>query len=147
MPSDKDRLYVALYAREGAARISGGEDKLVDTRMHMLNGNMIHVTDGDSRRYYWAFIIGPKAEDAGSRGKRVHAKERPSPSSPSGSARRISALGGPGSHSSATQGYLYIPVTVICISLPVCRLSMQCDTTGAVLTTPQKSQGQHKLIT
>lgn len=29
MPSDKDRLYVALYARSGAAKMPGGEDKWV----------------------------------------------------------------------------------------------------------------------
>ena len=29
MPSNKDRLYVALYARGGQARMPGGEDKLV----------------------------------------------------------------------------------------------------------------------
>jgi hypothetical protein len=29
MPSNKDRLYVALYARGGAAKMPGGEDTYV----------------------------------------------------------------------------------------------------------------------
>ncbi|KAF4987522.1 hypothetical protein FDECE_15397 [Fusarium decemcellulare] len=52
MPSDKDRLYVALYARGGSATMPGGED-----------------------RYHWALLVGPKTEDQDSRGMRFHAKE------------------------------------------------------------------------
>ncbi|KAF4509389.1 hypothetical protein G6O67_003565 [Ophiocordyceps sinensis] len=52
MPSSKDRLYVALYARGGASMMPGGED-----------------------RYHWALILGPKFEDDEARGKRFHAKE------------------------------------------------------------------------
>ncbi|KAJ0414784.1 hypothetical protein BJY00DRAFT_305322 [Aspergillus carlsbadensis] len=54
MPSNKDRLYVALYARGGQARMPGKEDT-----------------------YHWAFIIGPKVEPQGGTGVRYHAKERP----------------------------------------------------------------------
>ncbi|KFH41152.1 hypothetical protein ACRE_081310 [Hapsidospora chrysogenum ATCC 11550] len=57
MPSNKDRLYVALHARAGRSKMPGGEDK-----------------------YHWALLIGPKHEVAGEsgkvRGKRIHAKER-----------------------------------------------------------------------
>ncbi|KAK1960987.1 hypothetical protein LY78DRAFT_589696 [Colletotrichum sublineola] len=53
MPSDKDRLYVALYARGGAPTMPGLEDT-----------------------YHWAFIVGPKSESGTSQGFRFHAKER-----------------------------------------------------------------------
>ncbi|KAB5575995.1 hypothetical protein GE09DRAFT_611771 [Coniochaeta sp. 2T2.1] len=53
MPSNKDRLYVALYARGGQPRMPGGEDK-----------------------YHWAFITGPKVITQQSAGRRIHAKER-----------------------------------------------------------------------
>ncbi|KAL0929465.1 uncharacterized protein CTRU02_215631 [Colletotrichum truncatum] len=52
MPSDKDRLYVALYARGGQPKMPGLEDT-----------------------YHWAFLVGPKHESANSRGRRIHAKE------------------------------------------------------------------------
>ncbi|KAF5844328.1 hypothetical protein GGP41_004518 [Bipolaris sorokiniana] len=52
MPSDKDRLYIALYARSGAPKMPGGEDK-----------------------YHWAFIIGPKSEGPSANGRRCHVKE------------------------------------------------------------------------
>nr|POE56791.1 hypothetical protein CFP56_33763 [Quercus suber] len=52
MPSDKDRIYVALYARGGEARMPGLEDK-----------------------YHWALIVGPKVENERSQGTRYHAKE------------------------------------------------------------------------
>ncbi|VBB78305.1 Putative protein of unknown function [Podospora comata] len=52
MARNKPRLYVALYARGGAARMPGGEDG-----------------------YHWALITGPKREADASRGKRYHAKE------------------------------------------------------------------------
>ncbi|KAH6628525.1 hypothetical protein F5144DRAFT_579284 [Chaetomium tenue] len=55
MPSNKDRLYVALYARGGAAKMPDDEDK-----------------------YHWALLVGPKNELSSSRGKRYHAKEKPS---------------------------------------------------------------------
>ncbi|KAF4442002.1 hypothetical protein F53441_11847 [Fusarium austroafricanum] len=53
MPSNKDRLYVGLYARGGTAKMPGGEDK-----------------------YHWALLVGPKVESNETRGKRFHAKER-----------------------------------------------------------------------
>ncbi|KAI1418843.1 hypothetical protein F5Y12DRAFT_401581 [Xylaria sp. FL1777] len=61
MPSDKDHLYIALYARGGAANMPGLEDT-----------------------YHWALIVGPKnekeaaAEEAAGgppRGTRSHARE------------------------------------------------------------------------
>ncbi|KAK7697938.1 hypothetical protein SLS64_013025 [Diaporthe eres] len=51
-PSNKDRLYIALYARGGDSIMSGGEDK-----------------------YHWALLVGPKHEDSNSTGKRFHVKE------------------------------------------------------------------------
>ncbi|KAI3399149.1 hypothetical protein diail_7728 [Diaporthe ilicicola] len=51
-PSNKDRLYIALYARGGDSIMSGGEDK-----------------------YHWALLVGPKYEDSNSKGKRFHVKE------------------------------------------------------------------------
>ncbi|KAI0144357.1 hypothetical protein GGR57DRAFT_333268 [Xylariaceae sp. FL1272] len=54
MPSDKDRLYIALYARGGSAKMPGLEDT-----------------------YHWGFILGPKDEDGGkAMGARFHAMER-----------------------------------------------------------------------
>ncbi|QPH02856.1 hypothetical protein C2857_007074 [Epichloe festucae Fl1] len=53
MPSDKHRLYVALYARGGAPVMPGLEDT-----------------------YHWALIVGPKTESNTSRGRRFHAKEK-----------------------------------------------------------------------
>ncbi|KAH8723970.1 hypothetical protein GQ44DRAFT_655675, partial [Phaeosphaeriaceae sp. PMI808] len=52
MPSDKDRLYVALYARGGKPKMSTLEDT-----------------------YHWALIIGPKNESIEGRGWRFHVKE------------------------------------------------------------------------
>ncbi|KAK5113788.1 hypothetical protein LTR62_003172 [Meristemomyces frigidus] len=52
MPSNKDRLYIALYARGGEARMPGLEDK-----------------------YHWALIAGPKVENERSQGTRFHGKE------------------------------------------------------------------------
>ncbi|KAI5923093.1 hypothetical protein F4810DRAFT_720503 [Camillea tinctor] len=53
MRSNKDRLYIALYARGGTAKMPGQEDK-----------------------YHWAFIIGPKVEPReGGQGVRFHAME------------------------------------------------------------------------
>ncbi|KAJ5738067.1 hypothetical protein N7493_001222 [Penicillium malachiteum] len=54
MPSNKDRLYVALYARGGKATMPGKEDT-----------------------YHWALIVGPKVEADDGMGVRYHAKERP----------------------------------------------------------------------
>ncbi|KAJ5958203.1 uncharacterized protein N7479_005353, partial [Penicillium vulpinum] len=54
IPSDKDRLYVALYARGGAPTVPGKEDT-----------------------YHWALIIGLKIEIQGKMGVRYHAKEKP----------------------------------------------------------------------
>ncbi|KAK3352226.1 hypothetical protein B0T25DRAFT_455583 [Lasiosphaeria hispida] len=53
MPSDKARLYVALYGRGGAPVMPGLEDT-----------------------YHWALIVGPKTESNASRGHRFHAKEK-----------------------------------------------------------------------
>ncbi|KAF2762284.1 hypothetical protein EJ05DRAFT_497145 [Pseudovirgaria hyperparasitica] len=52
MPSDKKRLYIALYARGGTPQMPRGEDK-----------------------YHWAFIIGPKVETDTTKGRRCHVKE------------------------------------------------------------------------
>ncbi|KAI1374867.1 hypothetical protein F4677DRAFT_461312 [Hypoxylon crocopeplum] len=53
MPTDKERFYVALYARAGTCKMPGGEDK-----------------------YHWSLLVGPKVEIEGSEGKRYHARER-----------------------------------------------------------------------
>ncbi|KAJ5189668.1 hypothetical protein N7491_008287 [Penicillium cf. griseofulvum] len=53
MPPNKDRLYVALYARGGNPTMPGKEDT-----------------------YHWALIVGPKVEEEDSMGFRYHAKER-----------------------------------------------------------------------
>jgi hypothetical protein len=68
MPSGKDRLYIALYARSGALKMPGGEDKWVSPRSrHRLKLNF--------NRYHWSFIISPKSESKGATGRRCHAKE------------------------------------------------------------------------
>ncbi|KAI9927113.1 hypothetical protein ASPWEDRAFT_298429 [Aspergillus wentii DTO 134E9] len=54
MPSNKDRLYVALYARGGAPTMPGKEDT-----------------------YHWALIVGPKVETRDKRGVRYHVIEEP----------------------------------------------------------------------
>ncbi|KAK8044659.1 hypothetical protein PG993_004683 [Apiospora rasikravindrae] len=51
MPSNKPRLYIALFARGGAPRMPNFEDK-----------------------YHWSFIVGPKNESEGSRGTKFHVK-------------------------------------------------------------------------
>ncbi|XWW97709.1 hypothetical protein V2A60_005696 [Cordyceps javanica] len=51
MPSNKDRLYVALFARTGTVRMSGREDK-----------------------YHWAFIVAPKRESLQDCGTQIHVK-------------------------------------------------------------------------
>ncbi|KAF2007406.1 hypothetical protein P154DRAFT_420169 [Amniculicola lignicola CBS 123094] len=53
MPSNKDRLYIALYARGGAPTMLGKEDT-----------------------YHWALLVGPKDEVENGVGMRYHAKER-----------------------------------------------------------------------
>ncbi|KAF3022063.1 hypothetical protein E8E14_013306 [Neopestalotiopsis sp. 37M] len=53
MPSNKDRLYIALNARGGKSVMSGGEDK-----------------------YHWGILVGPKIENDDSVGKLYHAKEQ-----------------------------------------------------------------------
>ncbi|KAG9253201.1 uncharacterized protein F5Z01DRAFT_637460 [Emericellopsis atlantica] len=53
MPSDKDRLYVALYAHGGAPTMPGLEDT-----------------------YHWALMLGPKIETENSKGARYHALEK-----------------------------------------------------------------------
>ncbi|KAJ5621593.1 hypothetical protein N7528_006376 [Penicillium herquei] len=55
MPSNKDRLYVALYVRAGKPKMPGKEDT-----------------------YHWAFTVGPKKEPGEHRGNRYHANEKPS---------------------------------------------------------------------
>ncbi|KAJ5121415.1 uncharacterized protein N7515_009376 [Penicillium bovifimosum] len=52
MPSNKDRIYVALYARGGRPTMPGKEDT-----------------------YHWAVMIGPKMETEDSNGVRYNAKE------------------------------------------------------------------------
>ncbi|KAK8131508.1 hypothetical protein PG984_007946 [Apiospora sp. TS-2023a] len=51
MPSNKPRLYVALFARGGAPTMPQFEDK-----------------------YHWSFIVGPKEELEGSTGSKFHVK-------------------------------------------------------------------------
>ncbi|KUI61301.1 hypothetical protein VP1G_08498 [Cytospora mali] len=50
--SNKERLYIALYARGGDSVMPQGEDK-----------------------YHWALLVGPKHEHVHSKGKRFHVKE------------------------------------------------------------------------
>ncbi|ESZ93189.1 hypothetical protein SBOR_6421 [Sclerotinia borealis F-4128] len=52
MPSNKDRLYIALYARGGKAIMPGKEDT-----------------------YHWALLVEPKVEVKDGTGMRFHAKE------------------------------------------------------------------------
>ncbi|KAK5701339.1 hypothetical protein LTR17_022669 [Elasticomyces elasticus] len=52
MPSDKERVYVALYARAGSPKMPGQEDK-----------------------FHWAIVLGPKAAGPESGGRMFHAKE------------------------------------------------------------------------
>ncbi|KAI9452331.1 hypothetical protein HD554DRAFT_2179963 [Boletus coccyginus] len=52
MPSNKDRLYIGLYARGGAPKMPGGEDK-----------------------YHWALLTGPKVDNENVLGMRYHARE------------------------------------------------------------------------
>ncbi|KAF7505446.1 hypothetical protein GJ744_000773 [Endocarpon pusillum] len=54
MPSDKARLYVALYVRGGGPKMPGQEDN-----------------------YHWAFLVAPKNENKDSTGTRYHAKNAP----------------------------------------------------------------------
>ena len=54
MGPNKDRLYIALYARGGPAKMPGGED-----------------------RYHWALIIGPKHERRRSLGTRFDVRDGP----------------------------------------------------------------------
>ena len=53
-PSNKDRVYIVLYAR-------GGQDP---------------------NTYHWAIIVGPKNEVEGGQGMRYHVRQRMNPSSP-----------------------------------------------------------------
>ncbi|KAI4853172.1 hypothetical protein E4T44_01006 [Aureobasidium sp. EXF-8845] len=53
MPSNKDRLYLALYARAGAAKMVGKEDT-----------------------YHWELLVGPKSDRTEDEGVRYHARER-----------------------------------------------------------------------
>ncbi|KAL8750630.1 MAG: hypothetical protein Q9184_006355 [Pyrenodesmia sp. 2 TL-2023] len=52
MPSDKDRLYVALYVRGGEGKRDPDADDL----------------------YHWGLLVGPKGEDKSAKGFRFHAK-------------------------------------------------------------------------
>ncbi|OQE85797.1 hypothetical protein PENNAL_c0023G00891 [Penicillium nalgiovense] len=54
MPSNKDRIYVALHARGGKPTMSGKEDT-----------------------YHWSLIVGPKVETENSTGFCYHANESP----------------------------------------------------------------------
>lgn len=72
MPSRKNRLYVALYARGGQARMPGLEDTYV---LSAMPPRALQSMDADSNEsYHWALIIGPKEETEESRGARFHAK-------------------------------------------------------------------------
>jgi hypothetical protein len=78
MVSNKNRVYVALYARGGAPRMPGGED----TYVPQIGFSPTHSRDllltscSYAIRYHWAILVGPKLEEDGSRGMRYHAKER-----------------------------------------------------------------------
>ncbi|KAG9522553.1 hypothetical protein KCV07_g2931, partial [Aureobasidium melanogenum] len=52
MPSNKARLYVALYVRGGAAKMPGKEDT-----------------------YHWALLVGPKSDKSDDKGVQYHARE------------------------------------------------------------------------
>ncbi|KXT03390.1 hypothetical protein AC578_3946 [Pseudocercospora eumusae] len=53
MPSDKDRLYIALYAQGGQPRMPGLEDK-----------------------YHWAIVVFPKGQEPDSKGTMFHVRDR-----------------------------------------------------------------------
>lgn len=72
MPSRKDRLYVALYARGGKANMPGLEDTYVRMRRQPFpTDSRILIKNS----YHWALIVGPKVEKDTSQGFRFHAKE------------------------------------------------------------------------
>lgn len=81
--SNKDRLYIALYARGGDSVMPGGEDKQVNPCQHSQHDPIYHsnppVTNPTPAhpptRYHWALLVGPKHETPNSKGKRFHVKE------------------------------------------------------------------------
>src|ERR1700679_4177436 len=74
MPSNKDRLYIALYARGGRATMPGKEDT------YATSISCATIPPNNKFSYHWALIVGPKVEmdksGAMVEGTRYHAKER-----------------------------------------------------------------------
>ena len=70
MPSNKDRLYVALYARGGKVKMPGGEDAYA----YILP--LREMIADTCFRYHWGLLVGPKKENNTGRGMRYHANER-----------------------------------------------------------------------
>jgi len=70
MLSSKDRLYIALYARSGASKMLGGEDKWIISPASRHSPSLKFI------RYHWSFIVAPKNESPGATGRRCYAKEK-----------------------------------------------------------------------
>jgi hypothetical protein len=70
MLSNKDRLYVALYARGGKVKMPGGEDA------YAHNPLLREMIADIYFRYHWRLLVGPKKESDTNRGMRYHANER-----------------------------------------------------------------------
>lgn len=72
MPSNKDRLYVLLYSRNGPPTVPEGEDRYPSTPMQ-TSLQMQFLTPF---RYHLALMTEPKGESDGNFGVRHHAKDR-----------------------------------------------------------------------
>jgi hypothetical protein len=70
MLSNKDRLYVALYARGEKVKMPSGEDAFAHNPP--LHGMIADICF----RYHWGLLVGPKKESDTSQGMRYHANER-----------------------------------------------------------------------
>lgn len=73
MPSNKDRLYLALYARGGVAKMPGREDTYV------YGDSLWRLNPLSIIRYHWALLMGPKSDRKDDEGVRYHARERVRP--------------------------------------------------------------------
>lgn len=73
MPSNKDRLYLALYARGGVAKMPGREDTYV------YGNSLWRLNPLSIIRYHWALLMGPKSDRKDDEGVRYHARERVRP--------------------------------------------------------------------
>jgi hypothetical protein len=75
MPSNKPRLYVALFARGGAPKMPG-----LEVTYFIPNHNFSSLVSIRANpflnSYHWALLVGPKTERADDRGKRYHAREK-----------------------------------------------------------------------